>query len=188
MLWPRRPWGAGGVRGDGESPQEQGGPGGDRLPGTILRANRRALIPAAVISGLFALPIALNLVLHWPGDFGKYISYGGSGRAGGHGARQVVQYALWFWWPHQHAWLAPLLGYLVALAAVLGLTPGRLRGFLLALLAVNVVSSLAFLFYASVGIDNLDAYYIGYFYWSAPLITVLVVVPVVNVFYQALGH
>ena len=59
------------------------------------------------------LPIVVNLVLHWPGDFGKYISYGGSGQAGGHGLRQVVDYALWFWWPHQHAWLglAPLLGY-----------------------------------------------------------------------------
>jgi hypothetical protein len=148
--------------------------------GRFLREQRRAWVPAAVISALFALPIVLNLALHWPGDFGKYISYGGSGRAGGHGARQVVQYALWFWWPHRHAWLVPLLGYPVALTAVLwltrGLTRGRLRGFLLALLAVNVVSSLAFLFYAAAGIDDLNAYYIGYFYWSAPLITVLVIV------------
>jgi hypothetical protein len=56
------------------------------------------------------------------------------------------------------------------------LSPARLRGFLLALLAVNVVSSLAFLLYAAVGIDDLTEYYIGYFYWSAPLITVLVIV------------
>ena len=90
--------------------------------------------------------------------------------------RQVVEYALWFWWPHQHAWLAPLLGYPVALAAVRWLSPGPLRGFLLALLAVNVVSSLAFLLYAAVGIDDLTEYYIGYFYWSAPLVTVLVIV------------
>jgi hypothetical protein len=30
--------------------------------------------------------------------------------------------------------------------------------------------------YAAVGIDDLSEYYIGYFYWSAPLVTVLVVV------------
>jgi hypothetical protein len=30
--------------------------------------------------------------------------------------------------------------------------------------------------YAGVGIDDLSEYYIGYFYWSAPLVTVLVVV------------
>ena len=141
----------------------------------FFREQRRAWIPVAVISAVFALPIVVNLVLHWPGDFGKYISYGGSGRAGGHSLRQVVEYALWFWWPHQHAWLAPLLGYPVALAAVRWLGPARLRGFLLAMLVLNVVSSLAFLLYAAVGIDDLTQYYIGYFYWSAPLVTVLVI-------------
>ena len=39
-----------------------------------------------------------------------------------------------------------------------------------------MISSLAFLLYASVGIDDLTQYYIGYFYWSAPLVTVLVIV------------
>jgi hypothetical protein len=142
----------------------------------FFREQRPNWIPVAVISAVFALPIVVNLVLHWPGDFGKYISYGGSGRAGGHGARPVIEYALWFWWPHRHAWLAPLLGYPAALAAARWLSPARLRGFLLALLAVNVVSSLAFLLYAAAGIDDLTEYYIGYFYWSAPLITVLVIV------------
>jgi hypothetical protein len=164
VLWPRRRRPRG-VRGGGQPPRERGGSWGGRPPRSTL-----------IISALFALPIVVNLVLHWPGDFGKYISYGGSGRAGGHGARQVIEYALWFWWPHHHAWLAPLLGYPAALAAVRWLSPARLRGFLLALLAVNVVSSLAFLLYAAVGIDDLTEYYIGYFYWSAPLITVLVIV------------
>ncbi len=144
--------------------------------GGFFREQRRTWIPVAVISAVFALPIVVNLALHWPGDFGKYISYGGSGRAGGHGAGQVARYALWFWWPHRHAWLAPLIGYPAALAGVVWLSRGPLRRFLIALLAVNVVSSLAFLFYASVGIDSLSEYYIGYFYWSAPLVTMLVIV------------
>lgn len=143
-------------------------------PGRL--ALRRAWIPLAVISAVFALPIVVNLAMHWPGDFGKYISYGNSGQAGGHGLGQVVTYALWFWWPHQNAWLAPSLGYPVAVAAVLVLSRGPQRRFLIALLAVNVVSTLAFLLYAAVGIDDLSDYYIGYFYWSAPLITVLVIV------------
>ena len=142
----------------------------------FFREQRRNWIPVAAVCALFALPIVVNLVLHWPGDFGKYLSYGGSGRAGGHSPRQVIEYALWFWWPHRHAWLAPLLGYPAALAAVRWLSPARLRRFLLAMLAVNVVSSLGFLLYAAVGIDDLTQYYIGYFYWSAPLVTVLVIV------------
>jgi hypothetical protein len=144
--------------------------------GGFFRDQRGAWIPVAVITAVFALPIVVNLVLHWPGDFGKYISYSGSGRAGGHGLPQVVQYALWFWWPHQNAWLAPLLGYPAALAAAYWLARGPLRRFLFALLAINVVSSLAFVVYAAVGIDYLRDYYIGYFYWSAPLVTVLVIV------------
>jgi hypothetical protein len=139
----------------------------------------RHWIPAAVISVVFAFPIAGNLALHWPGDFGKYISYGGSGRAGGHGPGQVAAYALWFWWPHRPAWLAALavaVLFALALAVTRWLSPPPLRGFLIALLGVNVISSLAFGVYASVGIDNLSAYYIGYFYWSAPLITMLVIV------------
>jgi hypothetical protein len=90
-----------------------------------------------------------------------------------------VSYALWFWWPHRPAWLAAVaavLLYALALAVTRWLAPGPLRALLVALLGVNVLSTLAFLLYASVGIDNLSAYYIGYFYWSAPLITILVIV------------
>jgi hypothetical protein len=140
---------------------------------SFFRERRRVWVPVAAISAVFALPIVLNLVLHWPGDFGKYISYGASGQAGGHSLHRIVAYALWFWWPHRHAWLAPVLLYALALAVTWWLSRGPLRGFLLALLGINVVSSLAFLFYAAAGIDNLTEYYIGYFYWSAPLITVL---------------
>jgi hypothetical protein len=151
---------------------------------TVLWRHRSSIkaghwIPAAVISAVFAVPIAVNLALHWPGDFGKYISYGGSGRAGGHGPGQVAAYALWFWWPHRAAWLAGLVAvalYALALAVTRWLAPGPLRALLFALLGVNVLSTLAFLLYVSVGIDDLSAYYIGYFYWSAPLITVLVIV------------
>ena len=148
--------------------------------GSFFREQRGSWVPVAVISAVFAFPILVNLALNWPGDFGKYISYGGSGRAGGHSLRQVAQYALWFWWPHRHAWLAPVLGYALALAVTFWLSTDRagrgpLRRFLLALLAVNVLSSLAFMVYAAAGIDNL-AHYIGYFYWSAPLVTVLVIV------------
>jgi hypothetical protein len=149
--------------------------------GSFFREQRRTWIPVAVISAVFASPILLNLALHWPGDFGKYISYGGSGRAGGHSLRRVAEYALWFWWPHRHAWLAPAGGYALALAVTFGLCTDRagrgpLRRLLLALLAVNVLSSLAFGVYAAAGIDSLTEHYIGYFYWSAPLVTVLVIV------------
>ncbi|MBV9857459.1 MAG: hypothetical protein JOY82_23550 [Streptosporangiaceae bacterium] len=143
---------------------------------SFLATRRRVWVPVAVISAVFALPIVINLALHWPGDFGKYFSYGSSSQAGGHGVAQVVQYAAQFWWPHEYAGAVPVLAYAVAGILVWKLASGLPRRFLVALLALNVVSTLAFGFYAAVGVDNLSEQYIGYFYWSAPAITVLVMV------------
>jgi hypothetical protein len=138
----------------------------------VLQGLRRHAIPVAVISALFLLPIALELALHWPGNFGKYFSYGKSGQAGGHGPAQILHYLLWFWWPHPYAWLAALVLFLAA-SVVAWLARDR---FLLALLALNLVSTAAVTLYAAAGIDDLSQYYIAYFYWSAPAITVLVIV------------
>jgi hypothetical protein len=150
-----------------------------RSPGASLRRffreQRKAWISVLGISALFALPIVVNLALNWPGDFAKYVSYGSSKRAGGHTLAQIADYALWFWWPHGHAWLAPVLLYGIAIGVTFGLARGPLRRFFLALLGINLVSSLALGVYAAAGIDFLSQYYIGYFYWSAPLITLLVI-------------
>ena len=151
-----------------------------RTPGVslrrFLRHQRRAWIPVLAISVLFVLPIAVNLALHWPGDFGKYFAYSKSGQAGGaHTAMQIARYALWFWWPYRHAWAVPLVLYAAAIAAARVLARGGLRRFLLMLLAINVVSSAAVGLYAALGIDFLTQYYIAYFYWSAPLLALLVI-------------
>jgi hypothetical protein len=138
----------------------------------VLLGLRRHAIPVAVISAVFLLPIAAELALHWPGNFGKYFSYGKSSHAGGHGPAQILHYMLWFWWPHPFGWLAALAVFAVAVVAA-WLARDR---FLLALLGLNLVSTAAVTLYAAAGIDDLSQYYIAYFYWSAPAVTVLVIV------------
>jgi hypothetical protein len=140
-----------------------------------FRERRSVWLPATLISAVFLLPIVVNLALHWPGNFGDYVSYGKSGRAGGHGPRQILDYLLWFWWPHAYGWVVPVVGYAAALAVAVWLASGALRRFLLALLVINLVSTVALIAYAAVGIDYLSEYYIAYFYWSAPLVTALVI-------------
>ena len=145
---------------------------------SFLTAQRRVWVPVAVISAVFALPIVVNLVLHWPGEFGDYLTYASSKRAGGHGMAQVMRDELWYWWPNRDAWASGMVaigGYAVAAAVTRWLAPVRLRRFLIALLAINAVSSLAFFYYAATGIGILSAHYVGYFYWSAPVITLLVI-------------
>jgi hypothetical protein len=135
----------------------------------------RVWLPVLVISAVFALPIIVELVLHWPGTFGDYAAYASSGMAGGHSVAEAAQDALWYWGPFRYAWVLPATGFAVAVAVTRWLAPIRLRRFLAALLAINAVSSLAFVYYAVRGIDVLSEHYIGYFYWSAPVITLLVI-------------
>ncbi len=136
---------------------------------------RRVWVPVVIITAIFALPIVADVALHWPGQFGRYLAFASSGKSGGHSVPQAVRAALWYWWPHRNAWAFPVAGYAVAVAVTRWLAPSSLRRFLAALLAVNVLSSLAFLYYAVTGIDVLSRHYEGYFYWSAPVITLLVI-------------
>jgi hypothetical protein len=89
-----------------------------------------------------------------------------------------VRYVLWYWWQGGRLWaaaLVPVVLYAVAIAALAWLSRDAVRRFLVALLAVNVVSTAAFACYAAVGIDSLSQHYIGYFYFSAPILTLVVI-------------
>jgi hypothetical protein len=136
----------------------------------------RVWVPVAAISAIFALPIVLELVLHWPGNFADYFRYSSSSRSGGHSAAQITDYALWFWWPRAGA-LAVAVGLCAVATLVTWRMPaGQVRRFCASLLAFDAVSTAAFVFYTAVGIDNLGEHYIGYFYWSAPVVALLVIV------------
>jgi hypothetical protein len=147
--------------------------------GAVVRSffvtQRRVWVPVAVISAVFAFPIIVDLVLHWPGQFGDYLAYVSSRKAGGHSLSAAVRDALWYWWPYRNAWVVPIAGYAAAAAVSRWLAPVQLRRFLFGLLAVDAVSSLAFLYYAMTGIDKISRHYIGYFYWSAPVLVLLVI-------------
>lgn len=155
--------------------------------------------PAVLISIVFAVPIAADLILHWPGEFGKYVSYARSAQAGHHTVGQAIHYVLWYWAPGAF-WVA-LLVACVAVAAALAVAqvfPSvatasdsaatasdsmatasdasvPLRRFLLAAMYVCAVTTAGMIYYAVRGIDDVRAVYIGFFYWSVPLLTFLVV-------------
>jgi hypothetical protein len=163
-----------------------------RQPGralwSFLATQRRAWLPAVAISALFALPIALELALHWPGNFGKYLTYSSSDKAGGHGIGPDVQYALWYWWPRAGAWAVAVAVYAVAAAATWRMPSGGYGGtlrspprgtaaparrFAASLLAFAALSTAALLVYAATGVDTLQARYIGFFYWTVPVTVLL---------------
>ena len=147
----------------------------DRLTAFLRREWRRRLAVPLVLAFLFALPMVLNLVLHWPGEFGKYISYSSSNKAGGHTVTEAVTYSLWYWEDGKGA--RYMLVGLFALAALLTRkhSDPQVRGFLFALLGADVVATIGMVYYAHSGVDSLTSTYIGEFTYMVPLTVLLVV-------------
>jgi hypothetical protein len=135
-------------------------------------------VPALAIVAVFAVPIAAAMILHWPGQFGSYLSYASSAHAGHHSTGRALRFVLWYWLPDP-SWLALLMATCTgALALVLAvrLPPGGLRRFIFAAISMNAVTSVLMLYYALRGIDFLSDYYVGYFFWSVPLLTMIAIV------------
>ena len=111
-----------------------------RRLGEALRSfaagHRGTWVPALAISVVFALPMIINLITAWPGDWGRYIALSGD-HAGGSSPtpQQVAGYALWYWRPLRHtllpvgySWLIPLVAYLAAGLATAKLARGPSAG------------------------------------------------------------
>jgi hypothetical protein len=135
----------------------------------------RAWLPAAAVSALFALPMVLELLLHGDGNFARYFAYGSSSSAGGHTARQVTGFVLWFWWPGANAWAVPAALTLAAGLLTWRLPAGPGRTFCRSLLIFDALAEATIVVYAVTGVDQIGDYYIGYFSWAVPAVLLLVI-------------
>jgi hypothetical protein len=152
----------------------------------FLRCRRSHYVPAMVVSAVFALPIVVDLALHWPGEFGKYWNYAHSARAGHHSLGKVIRYLLWYWAPGP-LWLgllvvtaatAAALAVAIRFASLTATTPegGDRRRFLFAALWICAVATMAMIYYGVRGLDTTRSRYVGFFYWSVPVLMFLVIV------------
>jgi hypothetical protein len=137
--------------------------------------HRNDWIAFVAVVALFVLPIALNVLLHWPGEFGKYWHYSQSDKAGGHSLGTSLEYLGWFW-PNDASGHHVLI-VVASLAAVVFAVVARNRrerSFVRMLLVFCVVATALFLVYIVRGVDDVSERYIGYFYWAVPLTVLLV--------------
>lgn len=140
-------------------------------------ANKPAGWAALGILTLFLLPIVLNLLLHFPGEIDDYAKYSFSGDRPSNTVPEGLRYLLQFWSADGEGGLVITAGLVAAAVGLAAATPsGPLRRFLFGAMAAVAGSTALMWFYAVRGIDNLDESYIGFFYWAAPLVTVLVAV------------
>ncbi|GAA1993984.1 hypothetical protein [Catenulispora subtropica] len=137
----------------------------------------RSLLIAWAIAALFALPIVLDTLLHWPGQFGQYLTYSGSDRAGGHGVRETLSFAFQYW-PGGAVWPVVTVALVLAAAAAARFHPDpAVRPFLARCVAAAVGTGALMVVYTAFGVDSLgvDDSYTGYFCYSAPLMLLVVI-------------
>jgi hypothetical protein len=146
-----------------------------RRRGEALAIERRTAVGAAAIAGVFALPLALNLILHWPGELQKYWDYSTNSDTPHGTTRQVVAFVLDYWGKgHAGTYLAATL-MLAAATMAFTSTEERSRRLLLGLMASVGIATALTLVYAKRGVDDLSFTYVARFYLTAPMITGLVV-------------
>jgi hypothetical protein len=137
-----------------------------------LREYRRPIVIAAVIEAVFLLPVVLELVLHFPGPWGDYISYARNPSGPGLGLSTVFHYVTDFW--GVHAWIRITLAVVAVAGIVIARAvrvPGR-RRYLLALFGAAIWATVLATVYAAHGVDSARFTYEAYWYAAAPAIAV----------------
>lgn len=138
---------------------------------------RRAWLPLAAVLAVFALPILVNLIAHWPGEFGKYFGYGSSAEAGGHPPWASAWYVMRFW-PGEPAMIRPIVAvglWTAAVALTRRLQDKPIRRYSRTALGIAGLATALFAIYAQFGIDHLSEGYIGFFSYALPLLIITIV-------------
>jgi hypothetical protein len=139
------------------------------------REARVAVLGAAAVLAVFALPIALNLLLHWPGEFARYFGYGGAHATPAAG--EVARYVLRYYAPGTPLGLASAVAFFGGAALLTRRLPaGPPRRFLAAGGCAAAVATILFTGYVARAVDDLRFTYVGQFTRAVPLLLLLVAV------------
>jgi hypothetical protein len=126
----------------------------------LLAGARRQLVVSGVIVFVFLLPMVLDLVLHWPGQWPLYWHY--SRQAKTNPISGVLRFTGHFWTTVAIGWLGFAAALVVSVLLVLRV-PAPQRRYLVWLAATVVFLVGLVMFYAYRGVDDLTEIYTGDF-------------------------
>lgn len=145
-----------------------------RRRGVRVEVHPRPWVPwawAAAVIAVFASPVVLNLILHWPGELERYAAYTGD-RQGfrPRTAGDVMRFLVEYWTRDGAVGVGLLAVAAVAAAVTAGRVVKRWRLPLVGIAVVVLLEAALVLIYAQRGVDNLDEPYIGLFALSGPFL------------------
>lgn len=141
---------------------------GERLPDRIWRVHKALVyvkarpgpfVISATIVLLFALPVAINTTIHWPGELPKYFRFAGRNS---HNLIAAARYVLSFM-PLMGIWAAVFL-----LPASQSGTRSKATDYRFVGILTLTTAGVPALFYAVTGIDSLNERYL--LYWMLPFV------------------
>ena len=131
-------------------------------------------LAGGAVVGAFALPVVVNLVLHWPGELERYVDYS-SDRSGfaPRSAGDVARFVGYYW--TRGGVVSTVLVVAAGISALLAAVgwmpvPARHRRFVVAALGVVALEVLLLGVYAVRGVDDLSQHYIGFFGMTGPVV------------------
>jgi hypothetical protein len=138
-----------------------------RWPRAIPISSRTS---TAIVLALFILPLALQLITDFPGQFGNYVNYLRETELPPRDLGTVIRFVAQYWgFGAASAPLVPTLA-LAAVASTYFAAPGPRRMFHLALLFAGVVASATTALFAFSGVDDFTHTYLALFYVAVPIV------------------
>jgi hypothetical protein len=126
-----------------------------------------SVIGFGLVLGLFLLPIAIHTAVHYPGEFGKYLAYARSNRAGGHPLSKAADFFLSCLGVQLEHPRTCILGvgvlFLASLPWMLDRKPWRM---IACMAGMGLLTSATFAYYILRGVDDLHFTYVGIFFGS----------------------
>jgi hypothetical protein len=144
-----------------------------------LRRHRTGLCCAAVLVGLFALPLVIEVVLHFPGPWPSYWAYVVHGKRATPGVTQVLRFVAGYWTDLQIGDWWYVVAALVGTGLLATERDKSRRNAYLAAYGIIALESVLMVFYVWHGVGTLmpeHRYaYVGWFYETIPLLLLIFV-------------
>ncbi|MFN2519340.1 MAG: hypothetical protein ABR604_09940 [Jatrophihabitantaceae bacterium] len=141
---------------------------------TEIAAHQRGLRCAAGLMAVAALPIAVNTVLHYPGEWPRYVHFVQHGQHLPRTGHDVLDFFGGYWVSLGVPVIISVIAAVVALALTTTERNRDRRVIFIALYGMLILQSFLMLLYVARGVDQLikTNVYIGYYYLTVPLLLV----------------